>query len=68
MSLAWIATALRVFIDDETLRVRQSILTITPLHEEYYPAELLPLRAEVIAVARAHPNEGIRRRVEEQVR
>lgn len=64
---AWLETALREFVANEDIEVRRCILPGLPLKRDRYPAELRDLVDEAIAIARAHPDEYIRHRVEIQV-
>jgi hypothetical protein len=65
---AWNRAALREFVDNEDLDVRRCILPGLPLWPAAYPAELHPLVEEAVAVARSHPDDYLRHRVEHQVR
>ncbi|WP_345701681.1 hypothetical protein [Kitasatospora terrestris] len=64
----WHEAALREFVDNEHLDVRRCILPGLPLRPSAYPAELHPLVDKAIAIARSHPDEYLRHRVEHQVR
>ncbi|HEX6520066.1 MAG TPA: hypothetical protein VF070_08655 [Streptosporangiaceae bacterium] len=64
---AWSEAALREFVANEDIDVRCSILPGLPLITRRWPAELHGLVAEAISIARAHPHEYIRHRVEIQV-
>lgn len=61
------ALALQEFVRNECVRVRQCLIPQLPLEEAAYPAELRPLVAQAIAIARAHPDDYIRHRVEIQL-
>jgi hypothetical protein len=63
----WRQTALRVFVDNEDLDVRRCILPGLTLRVSDYPDELHPLVAEAIRIARTHPDEYLRHRVEHQI-
>jgi hypothetical protein len=64
---AWFEAALLEFVANEDIDVRCSILPGLPLSTRRYPAELHGLVAEAINIARAHPHEYVRHRVEIQV-
>ncbi|GAA2749946.1 hypothetical protein [Kitasatospora cinereorecta] len=64
----WNQAALREFVTNEHLDVRRCILPGLPLRPSAYPAELHDLVEEAIAVARSHPDDYLRHRVEHQVR
>lgn len=64
----WQEHALREFISNEDLDVRRCILPGLGLNPARYPAEFRELVAEAVRIARAHPDEYIRHRVEHQVR
>lgn len=64
---AWFEAALREFVANEDIDVRCGILPGLPLSTRRYPAELHGLVAEAISIARAHPHEYVRHRVEIQV-
>ncbi|WP_431676031.1 hypothetical protein [Kitasatospora sp. KL5] len=63
----WNEAALREFVDNEHLDVRRCILPGLPLWAAAYPAELHPLVDEAVAIARSHPDEYLRHRVEHQI-
>jgi hypothetical protein len=63
----WRDTALRVFVAIEDLDVRRSILPGLDLRAEHYAEELHRTVAEAILIARTHPDEYLRHRVEHQV-
>lgn len=63
----WKGAALREFVSNEDLDVRRCILPLLPLQPERYPAELREMVAEAIHIARTHPDEYLRHRVEVQV-
>lgn len=64
---AWFEAALREFVVNEDIDVRCSVLPGLPLSTGRYPAELHGLVTEAIGIARAHPHEYVRHRVEIQV-
>ena len=64
---AWFEAALREFVANEDIDVRCSILPGLPLSTGRYPADLHGLVDEAISIARAHPHEYVRHRVEIQV-
>lgn len=63
----WQEHALREFISNEDLDVRRCILPGLGLNPAEHPAEFRELVAEAVRIARAHPDEYIRHRVEHQV-
>lgn len=63
----WREAALREFITNEHLDVRRSILPLLPLNPDHYPPGLHALVANATRIARTHPDEYIRHRVEVQV-
>jgi hypothetical protein len=63
----WQETALREFVFNEDLDVRRCILPGLTLNPAKHPAEFRELVAEAVRIARAHPDEYIRHRVEHQV-
>jgi hypothetical protein len=63
----WQEHALREFISNEHLDVRRCILPGLGLNPAEYPAESRELVAQAVRIARAHPDEYIRHRVEHQV-
>ncbi|NEB82460.1 hypothetical protein G3I40_45720 [Streptomyces sp. SID14478] len=63
----WYETALREFVSNEHLDVRRCILPGLPLRRSAYPPELHDLVDAAVAIARAHPDEYLRHRVEHQV-
>lgn len=65
---AWREAALREFISNEDIDVRCCILPGLPLSIERYPADLHALVAEAIRIARTHPDEYLRHRVEIQIK
>ena len=65
---AWREAALREFISNEDIDVRRCILPGLPLSIERYPADLHALVAEAIRIARTHPDEYLRHRVEIQIK
>lgn len=58
---------LQEFVNNEDLAVRRRIIPQLDLQPEYYPAELGPLVERAINIARAHPDDYIRHRVEIQL-
>ena len=64
---AWREAALREFISNEDIDVRRCILPGLPLSTERYPADLHALVGEAIRIARDHPDEYLRHRVEIQI-
>ncbi|WP_329485077.1 hypothetical protein OG618_00540 [Kitasatospora sp. NBC_01246] len=64
----WNEAALREFVTNEDLDVRRCILPGLPLRTSAYRPELHHLVETATAVARAHPDDYIRHRVENQVR
>ncbi|WP_370351667.1 hypothetical protein [Catenulispora sp. EB89] len=65
---AWREASLREFVGNEDLDVRCCILPGLRLDPTSYPPELRGLVDTAVAIARAHPDEYIRHRVEIQVR
>ena len=59
--------ALFIFVANENVHLRRCLLAGLPLKEALYPAELRPLVPEAIRIARGHPDEYIRHRVEVQL-
>ncbi|MGH3260510.1 MAG: hypothetical protein ACRDNS_00800 [Trebonia sp.] len=64
----WQEHALREFISNEDLDVRRCILPGLGLNPARYPAGFRERVTEAVRIARAHPDEYIRHRVERQVR
>jgi hypothetical protein len=64
---AWRETSLREFVRNEHLDVRRCILPQLRLNPASYPPELHTLVDAAVAIARSHPDEYIRHRVEIQV-
>ncbi|MGW5156942.1 hypothetical protein ACWEPN_15835 [Nonomuraea wenchangensis] len=64
----WHQAALREFVTNEHLDVRRCILPGLPLWRSAYPPELHDLVDAAVSIARSHPDEYIRHRVEHQVR
>ncbi len=62
----WRETALREFVMNEDLDVRRCIIPGLPLRAGRYPADLHELVQEAVRIARAHPDDYIRHRVEIQ--
>jgi hypothetical protein len=65
---AWREAALREFVSNEDIDVRRCILPGLPLSSKHYPADLHALVTGAVGIARTHPDEYIRHRVEIQVR
>jgi hypothetical protein len=63
----WREAILREFVANDDVDVRRSILPGLPLSAAHYPDELHGLVARAISIARSHPDEYIRHRVEIQV-
>ncbi|MFK0152498.1 hypothetical protein ACIQVK_10530 [Streptomyces sp. NPDC090493] len=68
MVVEWNEAALREFVRNEHLDVRRCILPGLPLWKSAYPPELYGLVEAAVVIARSHPDEYIRHRVEHQVR
>jgi len=60
-------TALREFVSNDDLDVRRCILPGLPLNPRHHPVGLHDLVAEAVRIARTHPDEYLRHRVEIQV-
>ncbi|MFI6468119.1 hypothetical protein [Streptomyces sp. NPDC050528] len=63
----WHEAALREFVNNEHLDVRRSLLPGLPLRTSAYPPALHDLVEAAVTIARSHPDEYIRHRVEHQV-
>ncbi|MFE6618679.1 hypothetical protein [Streptomyces sp. NPDC057740] len=63
----WHEATLREFVANDDLDVRRCILPGLPLNPRHYPAELHDLVARAVHIARTHPDEYLRHRVEHQV-
>ncbi|MFJ7075361.1 hypothetical protein [Streptomyces sp. NPDC098781] len=63
----WREAALREFVRNEHLDVRRCILPGLSLRKSVHPPELHDLVDTAVALARSHPDEYIRHRVEHQV-
>ncbi|WP_328861188.1 hypothetical protein [Streptomyces sp. NBC_00306] len=63
----WNETALREFVSNEHVDVRRCILPGLSLRKSAYPAEFHSLVDAAVAIARSHPDDYIRHRVEHQV-
>ncbi|MFJ4094190.1 hypothetical protein ACIPYS_21635 [Kitasatospora sp. NPDC089913] len=63
----WREASLREFVANEDLDVRRCILLGLALRTSKYPPELHPLVTAATVIARAHPDDYIRHRVEAQV-
>ena len=68
LTAQWQEHALREFVSNEDLDVRRCILPGLGLNPAKRPAEFRKLVTEAVRIARAHPDEYIRHRVEHQVR
>jgi hypothetical protein len=64
----WQELALREFVSNEDLDARRCILPGLGLNPAKHPPEFRELVTEAVSIARAHPDEYIRHRVEHQVR
>lgn len=64
----WTAAALREFVANDDLDVRRCLLPGLPLHPAVHPPESHDLVAMAVHIARTHPDEYLRHRVEIQVR
>lgn len=62
----WNQAALREFVANEDLNVRRSLLSQLSLDPAGYPDDLRDLVATALCIARTHPDEYIRRQVEDQ--
>jgi hypothetical protein len=60
-------TFLRVFVNNEDVTVRRQIIPSLNLDESAYPDGLKPLVQRAVEIARNHPDEYIRHRVEVQL-
>lgn len=67
LQVRWRQAALREFVANEDLDVRRCILPGLPLRPGLYPDDLRELVATAVSIARSHPDEYIRHRVEHQV-
>jgi hypothetical protein len=63
----WQETALQVFVSNNDLDVRRCILPGLDLRVQHYPERLHDTVREAIRIARTHPDEYLRHRVEHQV-
>lgn len=63
----WNEATLREFVRNDDLDVRRCILPGLPLDPRHYPAGLHDLVAEAVHIARTHPDEYLRHRVEHQI-
>jgi hypothetical protein len=63
----WQQIALREFVANEHIDVRRCIIPGLTLNPANYPADFRELVAEAVRIARAHPDEYIRHRVEIQL-
>ncbi|MGW4413046.1 hypothetical protein ACWEJ6_54500 [Nonomuraea sp. NPDC004702] len=64
----WHQAALQEFVNNEHLDVRRCLLPGLPLWRSAYAPELHDLVDAAVSIARSHPDEYIRHRVEHQVR
>ena len=64
---AWREAALQEFVGNENVDVRRCILPMLRLNPASYPPELHALVNAAVEIARSHPDEYIRHRVEIQV-
>ncbi len=60
-------TYLKVFIANEDVSVRREVISFLKLDESLYPDPLKPLVKQAIEIARSHPDDYIRHRVEVQL-
>jgi hypothetical protein len=67
LRIRWQQAALQEFVSNEDLDVRRCILPGLTLNPARYPAGLQDLVATAVHMARIHPDEYIRHRVEHQV-
>ncbi len=58
---------LREFVNNDDLEVRRRIIPMLVLDESKYPEDVRPFAAKAIVIARAHPDQYIRHRVEVQL-
>jgi hypothetical protein len=58
---------LRTFVTNDAVQVRREIIPQLELDEHLYPDELKPMVAQAIDIARHHPDDYIRHRVEVQL-
>ena len=63
----WHAAALREFVTNENLDVRRCLIPLLPLRKSAYAPQLHDLVNTAVAIARSHPDEYIRHRVEVQI-
>ncbi|GAA5045328.1 hypothetical protein HNP84_002649 [Thermocatellispora tengchongensis] len=67
LRMRWREAALREFVANEDLDLRRCILPGLDLDPSRYPPELRDLVSAAVHIARTHPDEYIRHRVEHQV-
>jgi hypothetical protein len=67
LRIRWREAALREFVANEDLDVRRCILPGLTLNPADYPDQLRDLVETAVTIARTHPDEYIRHRVEHQV-
>jgi hypothetical protein len=65
--LRYLESGTREFVGNEDVQVRRRIIPMLRLEPERYPEELRPLVARAIEIARAHPDEYVRHRIEIQL-
>ncbi len=63
----WRDSALQVFLTNENLDVRRNVIALLDLRVEGYPQEQRAAVEQAIRIARTHPDEYLRHRVEHQV-
>jgi len=61
------ALLLREFMGNSSVEVRRSIIAQLPFERELFPADCWPLLPQAIRIAREHPDDYIRHRVEIQL-
>ncbi len=67
LRVRWRETQLRTFVSNEDVDIRRCILPGMSLNPDHYPAGLRDLVVRAIHIARTHPDEYIRHRVEHQL-
>ncbi|GAA4736269.1 hypothetical protein [Phytohabitans rumicis] len=63
----WRDAALHLFVSTDDLGLRRQLLPGLDLRTAHYPAELRETVAQAIHIARTHPDEYLRHRVEQQI-
>jgi hypothetical protein len=58
---------LREFVGNENLHLRRRIIPMLCVEADQYPEELRPLVSRAVEIARSHPDEYIRHRIEVQL-